>query len=565
MKRFVHRAAGFFLLTSLFAVIYTQSPLYTSNQNQYFLHGLAQAGVGYLAEDWLANTLDPTPVFSSLVEWTYRLTHWETLYYIIYALLMGIYAASAIGIVEHIFPLRNNARGWKSTRFLVFLALFLLVHSAAWRFALSRGLGDNWSFVLEDGVADQRLLGLVLQPSAFGVLLALSIYLFLKDRPYWAVLSAALAASVHPTYLLSAGALTAGFLVTRLLALRQNTTTPDAITANGQQKKSALRRPPRWPVRIMTALLPGFLALLAVLPILAYVYLNFGDTPPETTAQAQDILVHYRIPHHALVSWWFDATAIVKLTLMLSALILVRKQRLFWVLGIPFVIAATLTLAQVISGSNFLALLFPWRISVFLTPLSTTLILAWLVQQVTAWLEKRATSTNWGNRASVAYPAPTSQQIKPNGVMGTVLRTSSLALIALLVMAGLARIILDFQRKAQSPENPMLDFVAANHQAGEIYLTPIKMQEFHLLAKSPQYVDFKAIPYQDGDVLEWYRRIRLADRFYKQSDCAMLRQFVTNESITHVILPQEIFDGSCPDLNPVYEDEAYGVYRLELH
>src|SRR5690242_17866429 len=40
----------------LFAVAHTQCPLYYSNQNQYFLHGLAAGGLGYLNEDWLANT-----------------------------------------------------------------------------------------------------------------------------------------------------------------------------------------------------------------------------------------------------------------------------------------------------------------------------------------------------------------------------------------------------------------------------------------------------------------------------------------------------------------------------
>ncbi len=52
----------------LFAVAHTQPPLYYSNQNQYFLHGLARAGYGDLGRDWLANTADPTPVFSAFVE-----------------------------------------------------------------------------------------------------------------------------------------------------------------------------------------------------------------------------------------------------------------------------------------------------------------------------------------------------------------------------------------------------------------------------------------------------------------------------------------------------------------
>src|SRR4051794_25973234 len=59
------------VLAILFAVAHTQSPLFFSNQNQYLLHGLALAGVGHLQHDWLANTADPTPVFSWLVACLY--------------------------------------------------------------------------------------------------------------------------------------------------------------------------------------------------------------------------------------------------------------------------------------------------------------------------------------------------------------------------------------------------------------------------------------------------------------------------------------------------------------
>ena len=41
-------------LAIAFNLAYTQSPLFTSNQNQYFLHGMALAGYGNLDEDWLA-------------------------------------------------------------------------------------------------------------------------------------------------------------------------------------------------------------------------------------------------------------------------------------------------------------------------------------------------------------------------------------------------------------------------------------------------------------------------------------------------------------------------------
>ena len=41
--------ALFLLGTVVFALTYAQAPLYFSNQNQYFLHGLAAAGFGSLA------------------------------------------------------------------------------------------------------------------------------------------------------------------------------------------------------------------------------------------------------------------------------------------------------------------------------------------------------------------------------------------------------------------------------------------------------------------------------------------------------------------------------------
>src|SRR5207237_9961378 len=65
----------FLIVTPLFAVAYAEAPLYYSNQNQYFLHGLADAGYGSLDQDWLANTHDPTPVFSGLVARTVRFMH----------------------------------------------------------------------------------------------------------------------------------------------------------------------------------------------------------------------------------------------------------------------------------------------------------------------------------------------------------------------------------------------------------------------------------------------------------------------------------------------------------
>ena len=103
------------VLGILFTLAYAQSPLYTSNQNQYFLHGLANAGYGILSEDWLANTIDPTPVFSKLIEISWRVLPWQPVFYIYFGILASIFLFSILGIVNTLWNLgRPRPRKWPS-------------------------------------------------------------------------------------------------------------------------------------------------------------------------------------------------------------------------------------------------------------------------------------------------------------------------------------------------------------------------------------------------------------------------------------------------------------------
>jgi hypothetical protein len=184
-----------------FGLAYKQSPLYTSNQNQYFPHGAARAGFGFLSGDWLANTADPTPVLNWIVEWTFRLLP-PAAFYLEYLLLFGAYLTGAWLLADALFELRTS-----STRALLFLAIMVLLHSAALRLIQGQLLGEPWEYLWDGGVAGQRVLGSVFQPSTFGVFLLFSVGLFAQRRMAWACAAAALAAYVHPTYLLPAAIL----------------------------------------------------------------------------------------------------------------------------------------------------------------------------------------------------------------------------------------------------------------------------------------------------------------------------------------------------------------------
>ena len=80
-------------LAAGFALAHTQSPLFFSNQNQYLLHGLADAGYGHLSHDWLANTKDPTPAFSFFVAALHKVGGFIAIQAAFFVLLMGYFLA----------------------------------------------------------------------------------------------------------------------------------------------------------------------------------------------------------------------------------------------------------------------------------------------------------------------------------------------------------------------------------------------------------------------------------------------------------------------------------------
>jgi len=494
------------LLTVLFGIAYTQSPLYTSNQNQYFLHGFADAGYGYLKNDWLASTTETTPVFRFLVAATMQLFQRSTIFYFYYAGLMGIYLFSIIGIVSSVVDIKRH-----KTIYLLFVAILLVIHSAAFRFLLSQTIGDNWKYILEDGLADQRLLGSVFQPSSFGVFLLLSIYLFLKGRPGWAVFCAVLATTIHPTYLLSAASLVLSFMVLTY------------------KEEGSLRK----------TLLLGIYAFILVLPILTFSYVNFAGTPAETSRHAQEILVNFRIPHHTKYEWWLDATALVKIAIILLAIHLIKKSSMYFILLIPFSIAALLTMFQIISGSSSLALIFPWRLSTFLVPLSTAIIVA----KTLIYISNRFPTTFEKHKKLIEF--------------------LSVLLVAFIVLIGAIRFYLDYNRKLSAVENEMMAYVAATRTPDDVYFIPKKMQDFRLATGSPVYIEFKSIPYRDTDVLEWYDRIRNVDRFYKKKDCAAVYKVLQNGDATRVVIPADNSAPTCDHLFPIYQDDFYRIYKLD--
>lgn len=531
------KSAGSFLFWSVvFALVYTQAPLYYSNQNQYFLHGLADGGLGLLHEDWLANTLDPTPLFTLLVSTTYRFGH-ETLFYAWYGLLFGVYFFALSGV----FRLLLGDRAAPLLRHC-FALLFLGVHAALLRLASGQLLGIDYPWYFQAGVAGQYLLGPTFQPSVFGVLLLLSVYLFLAGKPWQAAVWACLGATLHTTYLFSAACLTLGYIY--------------LLWRDGRKRD---------------AVLLGGLSLLLVLPIVLYNWCSFGPSSASTFGEAQHILARVRIPHHCVVSDWFNWVAGLQVGWIVLGTWLARRQPLAVVMLFSFVPGLVLTLVQLATGSDTLALLFPWRVSVCLVPLATTVVLA-------AGLKAVAGRLN-------ALP-PSRQRA---------LNVAALTGAGVLALGGVWIGAHDLAYPSSDDERGVLEFVQANKASGDVYLIPfdlprvrtrkgafmndfvpptppgnsnrlirIELQRFRLHTGAPIFVDFKSIPYRDVEVLEWQRRVDLAKAIYGQlheGREAEALPSIQAERITRLVLPaRNALSGET--FRKEFDDGAFAVYRI---
>jgi hypothetical protein len=413
--------------------------------------------------------------------------------------------------------------------------MFLAVHACLLRVASAWLTGVDYPWYLQAGLAAQYLLGPGLQPSAFGVLLVVSLAAYANGRPVLAGGLAAGAAVMHSTYLLPAGLLTLGYMV--------------GLVRDGRRLK---------------ALAAGSFALAVVLPAIAY---NLRTFLPEDDAQlreAQHILADVRIPHHTVVAHWLDPVAYAQIGVMVAGLVVLRRTRLFLPLAVPAVASVILTVIQVMTESDALALLFPWRFSVLLMPVAVAVLLAKLAALVGRLVD------------------------------GPAVTWASLGAAGLLAVGGVWVTVSGRGYRVNEAEGPLLEDVRGQVRPGEVYLLPVKratlkpetpasqsktfvppvrtgqvgipvdLQRFRLATGAPIYIDYKAVPYAPAEVLEWLRRVDNGARWYQERDWDTkgIMDEVIAAGITHVVAAADR-DVRSTRLERVYADDSYRVYWVK--
>jgi hypothetical protein len=305
----------------------------------------------------------------------------------------------------------------------------------------------------------------------------------------------------------------------------------------------------------------GAVSLAVVAPVVAYTLLTFPPTSAGEFAEAQRILAEVRIPHHAVVGRWFDVVAALQVAWAVVGIVSVRGTHLFLPLLIAAAGATALTLVQLATGDDTLALLFPWRLSAVLVPVATAVLAAKVVALVPP-----ARLAGW--------------------LFG--------GLLAACVIGGALVMALGRGYRMNEAEQPVLDYVRDHAGPDDVYLIPtripavgsgrgsvstsftppprpkpgsnlipVDLQRFRLATGAPIFADFKSVPYADAEVLEWYRRVKQAQAWYDEPDWdrAGVREQLLKEGVTHVLVPRhQAVRASF--LDEVYRDEAYTVYRV---
>lgn len=520
---------GFLAWAGAFTVSYTLLPVFAENQHTKCLAGLARAGFGRLAEDWLARCTDPFPLFTVLVEWTYRLTG-AAGFYAWPVLLFGAYLAGCSLLARALLGEERAA----AIR-LPFLATVVVTHSALLSLVAEATSGLDLGWALQSGIASQYLLGPVFQPAMFGALLLVGVGLAGVGRPYAAVAALTAATLVHPAYLWPAVLL--GFGV----ALAERRERPRVAVA----------------VAALTVLVGAVVGAAGAL--------RFAPSSDAAWQLAVDTQLYLRMPHHTLPQVFFNPDEAIKLLWALAGVAATLAARR---VAAPVLVlagaAAAASAAAAATGSDALELAQPWRASAVLVPLATVALAARALE----WIARRR-----GAR--------------------TPLRLLAAGALLVTVLGGVVLERRLVAKRAADPASGLFHWVGANLAAGDLYLVPVTipaprcalparlapevrealrwrgaasdLAAFRLATGAPALVTFKSNPIRDVEVGEWLRRLTLAARFYDPgapARAAALDEIIARFGVTHVVAPA---DGApLPSgVEVVYRDAAFVVGRVD--
>jgi len=495
--------------------------LFTDNQHTYFIQGLRLSGRHpYLELDWFAQTKPLHITFTYLVA---GLERWGLLqpgiafFDIAFRL---VFLASCWLIVWALWGysgLDFSRKGVLHRAALTLSVLTLLVMSLWPVFQLSayfEALGMSWlakgveKFGFYYSFGGFSAFRYYTEPVSFSVLILTALAVLPYRRWRLAAVLLGVAALFHASFLLHTAFIT-GFLLLYLFF-------------NGEKR---------------TAFWVAGLYAVIVAPLAIYIITQMMDP---FSAQANQILAQYRVPHHTLPARWWDLnewahTFIVALAVGL--LVWRGKGVLRW---LPAAITLYIALGigyVALSGDLNVAILMPWRASGYLYSVAQLTVLTagiFGIVKVLNLLHKNADSFVF---------------------------VLSAALLCTGIFTHGAFSVLQGNYKDLSNYDSYSFFMQIREETppDSLFIAPLDEVSFRLAAQRPVYVDWKSHPYKGEEVLEWWQRVQFVEAFYAPdtenrqqlcqsvgADYYLLQTAMRSQSETVVLANKNLVLVACP-------------------
>ena len=342
------------------------------------------------------------------------------------------------------------------------------------------------------GVAGQTLIDQGYQPSSFAVFFFLGIYFFLIEKIFLSVLFICLGASFHPTYVLHSGFVILGILSAYF-----------------------------WLKKYQNCFKIIIYYSILILPITLFIIINFLLIDKSFTLLGQKILLN-RIPHHANIHYWATYKDLFFLIIYFYSLYLIKdKKRFFIFFSIFGLCPIVLSFIQYFININSLALAFPWRSSVFIGPLSSIIIFSFFLEKIKF------------------------EKFKPE----------AFSFFLFIFISGFffikSHYIKDLNNEFR--KNLILtEEIKNNFNLIERILIPTNLDYVRMNSGIPIFVDWKLHAFRYDQLIEWKKRVDLADDFYKSKSFSdqlvNLQKIKKIENISHILIKRNVLDIKCKDL-----------------
>ena len=457
MKNYIdklsNRKLGIFL-TFIFLFTITQQFFFKEN-HVLLIYGLKDLiYFNNLKSDWVTDYTNHIPIYTSL---TFLLSKFFTVksLYILYYILLFLCTYSLFAMFN------KNYQFNKSQIILWFLLFIILFHEKSYF----------------TGVAGQAVINQTLQPASFGIFFFISLAFYFHSKIFFSIFFLCIAVYFHPTYLIHSMFFVAGYLVHNFVI-----------------KKNI----------IFFKIILIYSCL--ILPVIFFLHHNFIINEANINLLAQKILIEERIPHHAKISHWLSYKDFISIGIIFVGLFLIRTSNFFFIpLLVICILSLSISLIQYFTDNYFIALLFPWRTSVFLIPISSLIIISHLVKRINLNI-KFATSL-----FLIVY---------------------SLFFIKNILVEE------KFNKKLNN-KNDLFVFLKSNEKI-DLLIIPTYMEDIRLNTSVPVFVNWKLHAFKNNEIIEWHKRIKIVNSFYGSENANQQLSFLKKinfiQGTSHILL-----------------------------